>query len=102
MKNVWISGGVILGICTFVSSLFGLFDIRLIISTAIVVLYIAAITIIYKKYWDEDKAIAFTGMTLIIISCIMSGLIIGMIDNNGLKYALIFGIGTYVVFTWII
>ena len=28
----------------------------------------------------------------------MSGLIIGLIGNNGLKYVLIFGIGSYIVF----
>ena len=27
----------------------------------------------------------------------MSGLIIGLIGNNGLKYALVFGIGSYIV-----
>ena len=31
------------------------------------------------------------------LSCVISGLIIGLIGNNGLKYALVFGIGSYIV-----
>ena len=98
MKNVWISGGVILGICTFVSLILGSFEVSFLKYVVIGVIGIGLIVICFVLYWDEDTAVAFTGAILIIISCIMSGLIIGLIGKNGLKYALVFGIGSYIVF----
>ena len=98
MKNVWISGGVILGICAFVDLILKSFEVSILKYVVIGIIGIGLITICFVLYGDKDIEIAYTGMTLIIISCIMSGLIIGLIGKSGLKYVLIFGIGSYIVF----
>ena len=98
MKIVWIIGGLILGICTLVDLILGSFEVSFLKYVVIGVIGIGLIVICFVLYWDEDnKAIVYTGVILIIVSCIMSGLIIGLIGHNGLKYALVFGIGSYIV-----
>ena len=97
MKNVWISEGVILGICTFVDLILGSFEVSFLKYVVIGEIGIGLIVICFAMCWDDNKAIAFTGLILITICCIMSGLIIGLIGNNGLKYVLVFGIGSYIV-----
>ena len=76
MKIVWISGGVILGICAIVGLIIGSFEVSFLKYVVIGVIGIGLIVICFVLYWDEDTAIVYTGMTLIIISCIMSLLII--------------------------
>ena len=98
MGIIWISGGVIMGICTFVGLIIGSFEVSFLKYVVIGVIGIGLIVICFVLYWDEDTAIVYTGMTLIIISCIMSGLIIGLIGKSGLKYVFVFGIGSYIVF----
>ena len=76
----------------------GSFEVSFLKYLAIGEIGIGLIVICFAMCWDDNKAIAITGLILITICCIMSGLIIGLIGNNGLKYVLIFGIGSYIVF----
>ena len=95
MENVWISGVLLLVICTFVDLIIGSFEVSFL---RYVVIVIIGIGLIFVFYWNEDRDISYTGIVLIIVCCIMSGLIIGLIGKSGLKYALVFGIGSYIVF----
>ena len=96
MNSVWISGGVIFEICTLVDLILGSFEVSFLKYVVIVVIGIGLIAICFVLYCDEDTEIAFTGITLIIISCIISGLTIGLIGKSVWQYVLIFGIGSYI------
>ena len=97
MEIVWLSGGVTFGICTFVDLILGFFEVLFLRYVAIVLIGIGLIVLCFFLFADRDTKTVYTGIVLIILSCIMSGLIIGLIGKSGLKYALICGIGSYIV-----
>ena len=100
LNIVYSSAGVILGICIIISLLIGINQNGIMKYLLLLVIGLFLIYIIYliAYYLEWEKNLLYTGIAIIILSCIMSGLIIGLIGKSGLKYALIFGIGSYIAF----
>ena len=96
MEIVWISGGVIFGVSIIIDLVMGSFEVSFLKYVVIGVIGIGLMILCYVLYWDKDKEIVYTGIVLIFISSIMTGLIFGLINIKGLKYVLIFGIGSYI------
>ena len=86
---------MILGICTFVDLIIGSFEVSFL--KYVVIGIVGLIVLCFAMYWDEDKIIVYAGIILIIISCIMTGLIIGLTGKSGWVGVLIFGIASYIV-----
>ena len=99
LNIVYSSAGVILGICIIISLLIGINQNGIMKYLLLLVIGFFLIYVIYliAYYLVLEEDILYTGIVLIILSCVYSGLIIGLIGNNGMKYALIFGIGSYIV-----
>ena len=92
MENVWISGGVIFGICTFVDLGNESETVLLLKHVAIGIIGLVLIVLCFVFYWDENKKIVYTGIVIIIIIVsIISGLIGLFFD------VLVFGIGSCIV-----
>ena len=62
----------------------------------IVIIGIVLIVLCFALFYDE--CVIYTGIVLIIICCIMSGLIIGLIGKSGWLGFLILGIASYIAF----
>ena len=99
LSIVYSSAGVIFGICIIISLLIGINQNGIMKYLLLLVIGLFLIYIIYviAYYLEWEKKILYTGIVVIMLSCVISGLIIGLIGNNGLKYALVFGIGSYIV-----
>ena len=97
MIIVWISGGVIFGLCTFVDLVIGSLEVSFLKYVVVGVIGIGLMILCYVLYWDKDEEIVYAGIVSILISCIMTGLIFGFVGKSVFKYVLIFGIGSYIV-----
>ena len=96
---VYWSAGIVFGICTITCLIIGLNQNGIMKYLLLLVIGLFLIYIIYVIAYnlEWEKKILYTGIVVIMLSCVISGLIIGLIGNNGLKYALVFGIGSYIV-----
>ena len=97
---VYWSAGIILGICTITCLIIGLNQNGIMKYLLLLVIGLFLIYIIYviAYYLEWEKKILYTGIVVIMLSCVISGLIIGLIGKSGLKYVLICGIGSYITF----
>ena len=97
MKKVWISEVMILGLCTFVALIMGSSEVSFLKYIAIGLIGLIISILCYIQYFEKHHEVAYTGIAVIIISTILTGMIIGLNGKGGLKYVLVFGIGSYIL-----